>query len=221
MPNQTFSDNQKTGTWLLAKTEHKIIQKIVPKVPAWIQTYHLTLLTILWSGLLILFGWLARGNINWLWLGSLMIVCQWFTDSIDGAVGRYRNTGLIKWGYYMDHFLDYIFLCSILTSYSFISSGYSTYLLFFIMAIFGAYMVNSFLSCRVTNKLKIGYFRIGPTEMRIAFIIVNALIIFDQTYLKKSLPFVLVLSFIALCVIVFRTQRYIWNIDMENNKASL
>lgn len=207
-------DQQKIGTWLFAKSEQRIIRKIVPKIPHWIQTYHLTLLTVLWSGVIILSGWLGRGNIAWLWVSSLMIACQYFTDILDGALGRFRNTGLIKWGYYMDHFLDYLFFCSILISYSLISSGYSTYLLFFVMAVFGAYMVNTFLSCQATNELKIGYFRIGPTEIRIAFIIINALIIFDQTYLKKTIPFVLAVSFIVLSIIVFRTQRYIWKIDM-------
>ena len=68
-----------------------------------------------------------------------MITLQWLTDSLDGAIGRYRNVGLIRWGYYMDHFLDYIFLCSILIGYSLILPDNFKYLLFFLLAIFGVY----------------------------------------------------------------------------------
>ena len=33
-----------------------------------------------------------------------------FTDSFDGALGRRRDTGIPKWGYYMDHLLDFVFM---------------------------------------------------------------------------------------------------------------
>ncbi|HBH46345.1 MAG: hypothetical protein A2445_01725 [Candidatus Jacksonbacteria bacterium RIFOXYC2_FULL_44_29] len=215
-----FRGAEKTGTWLLAKWEQKIIRYLIPKFPSWIETYHLTLMTLIWSGLIILFGYLAQTNINWLWGASLAIVAHWFTDSFDGALGRYRGTGLVRWGYYMDHFLDYLFFCSILISYALTSSGRSTYLLLFIMAIFGAYMVNAFLSFKVTDEFKIGFFRVGPTEIRIVFIIINTLIIFNKTYFKIALPYILFFSFAVLCLVVYRTQKKIWQIDMRNKKIS-
>jgi hypothetical protein len=45
---------------------------------------------------------------------------QYVTDHYDGKIGKYRNTGLVRWGYYMDHLLDYVFLCSIIIGYAFI-----------------------------------------------------------------------------------------------------
>src|SRR3989338_1548416 len=118
--SKIITDNQKEGKWFTQDAENKFRNKIVPHIPRFIETYHLTCLTFLWSGLIVLFGWLARNDINWLWFISLMIIFQYITDLFDGALGRYRDTGLIKWGYYMDHFLDYVFLCSILIAYSFI-----------------------------------------------------------------------------------------------------
>jgi archaetidylinositol phosphate synthase len=110
MPMRTF----------LAKWERRFIDALVPKFPQWIHGYHLTLMTILWSAGLIAFGYLARGNLSWLWLSSLMLMLQWFTDCFDGALGKFRDTGIPKWGYYMDHLLDFVFLCSILIGYSFL-----------------------------------------------------------------------------------------------------
>jgi phosphatidylglycerophosphate synthase len=149
-----------------------------------------------------------------------MIFFQYITDLFDGAVGRYRNTGLVRWGYYMDHLLDYLFLCSVLIGYSFILPDRFKYLLFFILAIFGAFMVNSYLAFAVTNKFKIAYLKIGPTEIRILFIVINTLlIIFGKTYMGEVLPFILFLSLAGLCFVVYKTQKYIWKLDMANKKS--
>ncbi|MEK6757579.1 MAG: hypothetical protein AABX88_00480, partial [Nanoarchaeota archaeon] len=51
----------------------KWLEKSVPKFPKFIETYHLTYMTIIWSVLIVLGGYLAVGNINWFWFVSLMI----------------------------------------------------------------------------------------------------------------------------------------------------
>lgn len=189
----------------------------MPKIPKGIGTHHLTYTTILWSILIILFSYFAQWDINWLWWVSLIIIFQWVTDLLDGAVGRYRKTGLIKWGYYMDHFLDYVFLCSILIGYSFIVPQKYIYLSFFIFAVFVGFMLNSFLEFSVTNKFRISYYKIGPTEVRLGFIIVNSLIcIFGKAYVEKYLPYVLIGSMMGLFFVVYKIQKNLWEIDMKN-----
>jgi len=54
-------------------------------------------MTIPLSAGIIIFGYLAKDNFSWLWLSSLMIFLQWFTDSFDGALGKFRDTGIPKW----------------------------------------------------------------------------------------------------------------------------
>ncbi|HLD60554.1 MAG TPA: CDP-alcohol phosphatidyltransferase family protein [Patescibacteria group bacterium] len=217
--NEPFQGDKKVGLSLLGKWEKKIVEKYTPKIPRCIETYHLTLTTLLWCAIIIVCGYLAQYNFHWLWGTSVAIALQYSTDLFDGAVGRYRDTGLIRWGYYMDHFLDYIFLCSILIGYSFtLQDRFNT--LFFTLAIFGAYMVNSYLAFAATNRFKIAFFKIGPTEMRLAFIITNTLlIIFQKTYLAWTLPAIFWLSLIGLAVVVYSTQKQIWAIDMAEKKA--
>ena len=168
-----FGGDKKEGLGLLGNLETKLVHKFVSKIPKGIETYHLTLMTVLWSLLILVFSFFAQFDIDWLWLVSLMILFQYITDLFDGAVGRHRNTGLIKWGYYMDHFLDYIFLCTIIIGYSFILPDHFKYILFFIFALFVGFMMNSYLSFATTNKFKIAYLHIGPTEIRLLFIIIN------------------------------------------------
>lgn len=222
MKKQEFAGDKKKGQSLLYCLDYFLRSKLLHRIPKSIETYHLTLTTILWSALIIVFSFLARNNINWLWLVSLCIFLQYITDLLDGAIGRERNTGLVKWGYYMDHFLDYIFLCSILIGYSFIMPNEFNYILFFILAIFGAFMVNSFLSFAATNEFKIEYLKIGPTEVRFVFIIINTLLIlFGKTYMATALPYILLFSFLGLIIVVYRTQKYIWKLDMKMKNEKL
>jgi len=203
---------------MLHNLEQKIVAWGTPKIPKRIETWTLTYMTGVWSIFILIFGYLAQYNIHWLWGSSLMIVAQYLTDLFDGAVGRYRNTGLIKWGYYADHFLDYIFMCCILIGYTFfIPDPYNV--LFYILVIYGAFLVNAFISFAAINEFKISYLGFGPTEARIGFILVNTmLILFGKVYLSQFLPHLMAATFIMLLVVVYRTQNYIWQMDMENKK---
>lgn len=218
MPEQ-FAGDKKVGTNVFAGIEAKLVQRGLKYIPTWLETYHLTLMTIVWSAGAIGFGYLARWDFNWLWGTSVMIMLQYLTDLFDGAVGRHRQTGLIKWGYYMDHFLDYIFLCALLIGYAFVIPDTFFNMYFFILAILGAFMVNSYLAFAATNRFRISYLGIGPTEIRFLFIGLNILlIIFGKTYLAWTLPIILALSTVGLIVVVYHTQKDIWAIDMENKK---
>ena len=216
---EAFGGDKKEGKWLMARCEDRLRDFLVPLVPVWCETYHLTLSTLLWCGLIIGFSFLARYNMHNLWVVSFSIFMQYITDLLDGAVGRARNTGLIKWGFYMDHLLDYLFLCSILIGYSLLLPDQFKYMLFFILALFGSFMVNSFLSFAATNKFQISYLGIGPTEIRIMFIAINTLLILaGKTYMVKALPYVLIASAFGFFITVFRTQKMLWALDMEHKK---
>ena len=205
---------------LLAGWERRFIDGNVHRFPKWIQGYHLTLMTLLWSAGLVVFGYLAKSNLNWLWLSSLMLALQWFTDCFDGALGRYRDTGIPKWGYYMDHLLDFVFMCCLFVGYSFLIEGTGKQLVYLLIPIAGSFLAGSFLSFAVTNELKITYLATGPTEIRIGFIALNTLLIsFGVRWIEKLLPYILGIAILMLCIVVFRTQKYIWRIDMKD-KAS-
>jgi phosphatidylglycerophosphate synthase len=105
-----FGGDKKIGRSILSTPEQALVAWGTPRIPGYIETYHLTMLTLVWGFLNPVFGYLGQSNLQWLWMVCVMIVFQYITDLFDDAVGRKRRTGLIKWGFYMDHFLDYIFL---------------------------------------------------------------------------------------------------------------
>jgi phosphatidylglycerophosphate synthase len=221
MLNAPFAGDQKKGEWILLKAERRMVNWFVPHVPAFIETYHLTLLTLLWSIGAIVSGFLARQNIHWLWLVSLFVLLQYLTDVLDGAVGRYRKTGLVKWGYYMDHLLDYLFLASIIAGYALAFPSIPWYWFLALLILSGALATNVYLSFAATNEFRISMLKIGPTEARIAFLLVNAaIIVFGTALVAVLLPVVVGILTVGLAWVVLRTQKHIWTIDMEQKRRS-
>jgi phosphatidylglycerophosphate synthase len=206
---------------LVSPLERRMARRVVPHIPAWLGTQHLTLLTLAWCAGLVLFGYMARGDLRWLWASSVMIFLQYVTDFFDGKVGKYRDTGLVKWGFYMDHLLDFVFLCAVLGAYAFVLPAASHIHLFLVLAVFGGYMVNSFLAFSATGRFHISHLKLGPTEFRLALVVLNALLVPYGTHrMAKALPYVAAGGCVLLCVLVYRTQRQLWRGDMEQKRKA-
>jgi phosphatidylglycerophosphate synthase len=218
---QEFAGAQKTNTSFLSPLERRLAPIVIPRIPKWLETYHLTMLTLLWSLMILVFSFLAAKNLRWLWMVSLMIFLQWVTDHYDGKVGKYRNTGLARWGYYMDHMLDYLFLCSVLIGYAFILPEHSRFQLLLMLALFAAFDFSTFLAFAATDKLQISYLKFGPTEFRLALIIINGLLAaYGTKHMISGLKWVNAGAAVGLCVLVYRTHKKIWKLDMQDRKAS-
>lgn len=215
MASGDFAGDKKVGQPLLHGPERAFVAWGTPRVPRWLATHHLTLLTLVWSALNALFGVLARDDLRWFWMISLMIVLQYVTDLFDGAVGRARGTGLVKWGFYMDHFVDFIFLGSlVLAGYLVAPPGVGHWFVV-LLTLTGAFMVSSFLHFAATNRFEIYVHGFGPTETRLVIIAVNTVIIFTGTdHFLWTVPVVCAACLVALVVVVRRASNELWAIDM-------
>lgn len=220
---QQFAGATKTNTSFLTPLERRLAVRVLPRIPNWLQTYHLTMMTLVWSALILLFSYLAASDVKWLWMVSLMVLLQYITDHYDGKIGKYRNTGLVRWGYYMDHLLDYVFLCSIIIGYSFILPEKSRYQIVVMLAIFAGYEVTTFLSFAATDQLNISFLKLGPTEFRLAVIVINAfLAAYGARKMVNGLKYVNIGAAFVLAVIVYRTHKVVWEMDMKvKNENSL
>ena len=144
-----------------------------------------------------------------------MIVLHYFTDHFDGKLGKFRNTGLRRWGFYMDHLFDYGFLCSILLGYSFLLPQRALFSMLLVLCVFSAFMFHTFLMLAATEEFRVSFSIFGPTEMRIGLIIINALIVrFGTRGLKGSLPWIALGGVVALAVLAYRAQKKLWQADM-------
>jgi phosphatidylglycerophosphate synthase len=211
----------KSSTSLLSPLERRLAARVVPRIPRWLGTQHLTMLTLAWCAGLVAFGYWAANDLRWLWGSSLMIALQWVTDFFDGKVGKHRGTGLVKWGFYMDHLLDFVFLCAVVGSYAFVLPERAHLSLFLVLAVFGGFMVNSFLAFAATGRFHISHGKLGPTEFRAALVVINSLLVLYGTRrMAKALPYVAACGFVALCVLAYRTQRELWQRDMEQRRET-
>lgn len=196
---------------LLCNLERDLRDKVVPHVPKFLTTRILTMMTLLWSVLLVIAFYFSKDNLMLINVVSLLIIVQYITDVLDGAVGRYRNSGLIKWGFYMDHLLDGVFFSAICFGYYFLFPD-SIYP-FLILGIVSLFFMNAFLKYGLFKKLKISFGKFSITEMRIIIIIINTLIYFGfgEVINKYLFPLFLVLCVVLLFFDVVKTQRRIYN----------
>lgn len=213
--NESFAGDKKVGRSILTGLENRLKKILIPRIPKAIETYHLTLMTILWSAINVCLALYVGSNLNLLWGVSSMIVLQYLTDLLDGELGRQRKTGLIKWGFYMDHFLDYIFLCSLVFVGYMVSPAGTQIWYFALLAIVSGFMVNSFLLFGVTNQFEIYHCGIGPTEMRVIFILINTFIIrFGTGYFDLLIPLTVLICLTGLIVQSCQIHKRLWLDDM-------
>jgi hypothetical protein len=217
---QQFAGAGKSNNSILTPFERRLAPKVLPLIPSWLETYHLTMLTLVWTGLILLFSWWAAKDLRWLWGVSAMVFMQYVTDHYDGKVGKYRGTGLVRWGYYMDHLLDYFWLCSIIVGYAFILPEKSRYQILILLVIVSGYEVSTFLALTATDRFKISYLRLGPTEFRIAIIVINALLVqYGTRNMIGGLKYVNIGGAIGLALMVYKTHKIIWALDMKQKRA--
>jgi hypothetical protein len=87
------------------------------------------------------------------------------------------------------------------------------------LAVFGAYDFSTFLAFAATDRLKISYLKFGPTEFRLALIVINTLLIlFGTRYMISGLKYVNTGAVVGLCILVYNTQKKVWQLDMEEKQ---
>ena len=218
MDDAAVAGQHKHSPSLLTAVDRRLIQRLVPRVPRAIRSHHLTMLTLLWSVLILIGDGLAMKNRAWLFAVSLVVAIQYITDAVDGKLGALRGDGLVRWGFYMDHLLDYVFLSSILLGYTLLVPSNLHWLMMAVLVVATGFMVSSFLACAVEGSLGISYLQMGPVEIRLLFIGINTwLALGGRAPLATVLPVILIASLTTLCSFVARTQRRLWNQDHRHS----
>ncbi len=217
MPSIIKLDSTKTHTSFLWKYEQKWIAWVVPKVPLFLNGQNLSWATALWALLILICGYLTKYNIHWIWGVSASIVGQYITDSLDGAVGRYRGSGLINWGYYVDHLLDFIFLCSVIIAYALIFPG-QILLFLILLAIFGTHYASSFLLFGLSKKFWMSASGVSMNELKIGLLLLNlVIIILGASFMKYLLMILAIAASIALIIVIYKSQKEARLLDMSLN----
>jgi len=167
---------------LLAVPEKKALVWIATRLPAWVNSDHLTLIGLT---SMILAG-LAFAAARWTpWTLPLVVVAlaaNWFGDSLDGTLARVRNKLRPRYGFYVDHVIDIIGAFFLLGGLAL--SGYMNP--FVALGLLVAYLMVSaevFLATHAQGVFRMASFGFGPTELRIVLAI-GALYLFRDPHVN-------------------------------------
>jgi phosphatidylglycerophosphate synthase len=171
-------------SWVIP-VERPLVGWLAPKLPRGITPDHLTLtgfVGALICGMAYGASWLSPAL---LWFASAGLVINWFGDSLDGTLARFRNIERPRYGFFIDNAADLFSQMCI-----FLGLGVSPYMRFDVACLGLAvyYMVSFFNLIKAVDShvIKIGFFGIGPTEIRIAFIGYNFFLLSTGQWLIKT-----------------------------------
>ena len=171
----------RTNDILLGPLERPTLAFFARHMPKWVNSDMLTVLGLLGSVLAgVAYAMVGLGTVKgnpWLFVASLGFVINWFGDSLDGTLARYRNMSRPNYGYYTDHAIDG--LTSILVFGGIGLSGIARFDVSLI-ALCGwlLLMMQVFLKTHATGVFEMTSIKIGPTEMRLAIIVLNTVVYF-------------------------------------------
>lgn len=212
MKNSSFKDAKREQTSVLAPLERAALRGLARRMPAWVNSDHLSLLGLV-SMLLAGVGYaLSRQNPLMLHLVNLFIFLNWFGDSLDGTLARYRDRQRPRYGFYVDHIIDTFGTMFLILGLAL--SGYMTERVAAAMLIvFLMLAINSYLAAYSLGIFKISQWKMGPTEMRLLMIIGNVYLIyrpyariFGHRYLLYDVGGVIAIAGMALILVVSSIQ---------------
>jgi len=158
--------HSRQNTGLLADAEKRVLVWLARRMPAGINSDHLSalgLVAMLAAGasfaLFRATPWAAMGVV-------LSLAVNWFGDSLDGTLARVRDHQRPRYGYYLDHVLD-------LAGTTFLLGGLALSGLMgplVAMLTLVAYLLVSaetYLATHARGLFRMSFLRVGPTELRI------------------------------------------------------
>ena len=172
-----FTPPVRVESYLTSKTERQVLNRICAALPAWMTPDRLTALGFLGAALSGASYCAAHWSPWFLWLSSLGMLLNWFGDSLDGSVARFRKIERPRYGYFIDHSFDVINYACI-----FIGIGFSPYVpmsaaLFGLTGILLMH-VYTLMSGHLEEDYNAVFFSLGPTELRLVFIYLNTAMFF-------------------------------------------
>jgi phosphatidylglycerophosphate synthase len=168
---------QAINTAITAKAEERAKEIICPRIPKWIGPDHLTFIGII--GIVIVSIGFVLGYLNRYYLGlvPLGLIINWFGDSFDGSIARYRKRTRPNYGYYIDKIVDAVVM--IVFGLGLGLSGFvKIEIAILLTAIYLVMMINVDLLVYVKGEAKNSFGWFGPTEIRIIGIIIAIVMFF-------------------------------------------
>lgn len=170
--NDAKNDTKREQTSVLSPLEQIALKFLVKRLPVWVSPDHLSilgLLAMLFAGIAYFF---SKENTQYLHIVNFCLALNWFGDSLDGTLARFRNKQRPKYGFYVDHMIDTFGMLFLMVGL--IASGYiSERVGLGILIVYFMLSINSYLAAYSLNVFSISFWKFSPTELRILLAIGN------------------------------------------------
>ncbi|MBP7572256.1 MAG: CDP-alcohol phosphatidyltransferase family protein [Acidobacteria bacterium] len=190
MDTPAYTDPVRLQSSVLSAAEKRLLEQMARRLPAWVNSDHLTGLAL---AAMILAGgsyWLAARYPVGLLLATIWLAVNWFGDSLDGTVARVRGTQRPRYGFYVDHVVDALGTACLFGGLAL--SGFMTpWIALLVLLAYSLVTVEVFLATVVSGTFRMSFLAIGPTELRILLAVGNAWVAFDPVVTLAGRSFLL------------------------------
>ena len=175
-------------TSVLNALEAKALAWLAARQPKWVNSDMLTAIGTVGAFLIGLGYALTSRNVNWLWLSTFGLLVNWYGDSLDGTLARYRHKQRPVYGYYVDHTMDAIneammFFGAGMAPFFDMRLTLTAFVLYLLMSL------NVSMNAHLRSEFKLSYLKLGPTEFRIIIAIANTVMLcFGEKLLLSRIP---------------------------------
>ena len=162
----SFRNARRIQESALATLEKRALIWMAHRMPARVNSDHLTAIGFAAQLLSGASYALARYNQLWLVAGIGFLALNWFGDSLDGTLARVRNQQRPRYGFYVDHVLDSFGSVALMGGLAL--SGYmGPVIAIGLLVLFLLLSIQSYLATYTLGEFRMSFWSFGPTELRI------------------------------------------------------
>jgi archaetidylinositol phosphate synthase len=152
--------------------ERPVLLWLATRLPRSVTPDQLTVCGLGGSGLVFAGYVLSWQHSGFLWLANFGLIVNWFGDSLDGTLARYRRAERPRYGFFIDHttdlFTQVMLACGLgLSPYVHFEVACLALVTYLLLAVF------TFVRMHTSGILQISYNGFGPTEVRLGMILFN------------------------------------------------
>jgi archaetidylinositol phosphate synthase len=164
--SSTFKTAVRQQESLLTPLEKRVLAWLAHHMPAWVNSDHLTLLGFAGMIMAGVCYYLSRMSPLFLLGAIVSLAVNWFGDSLDGTLARFRKRQRPRYGFYVDHVVDAFGMMFLvgglgLSNYMTAAVAMAFLIVYFLMNI------EIYLATYTIGVFRLSYGIWGPTELRI------------------------------------------------------
>jgi phosphatidylglycerophosphate synthase len=157
---------------ILASVEKRVLVWIAERMPAWVNSDHVTVIGFAAQIATGVCYALAVHDRRMLLAAIVCLAVNWFGDSLDGTLARVRQRQRPRYGFYVDHIIDSIGAVAMMGGLA--VSGYMHPVIAIgLLIAFLLLSIQSYLATYTLGEFHLSLWHFGPTELRVLLVAGN------------------------------------------------